>query len=75
MCPPPSLHSWQNLHSPKTYVEFAAEYFEKTLDADLVRRIYAHEALTSGLVAGLNPEAAWGSTLKDAGEIHYPVQP
>ena len=58
----------------ETYVSFAAEYYEKTLDIDAVRKIYAHDALTPLIVAELNPQANWESTAKDAVEIHYPVQ-
>ncbi len=59
---------------PETYVNFVAQYYEKTLDIDAVRKIYAHETLTPVIVAELNPEANWESTVKDAGEIHYPVR-
>jgi len=59
---------------PETYVGFAAEYYEKTLDINVVRKIYAHDALTPLIVAELNPQANWESTAKDAAEIHYPVQ-
>lgn len=66
---------WMFDGKPETYVDFASEYFEKTPEGDLVRRIYDHEALTPLLVTQLNPQASWDSTLKDAGEIHYPVRP
>jgi hypothetical protein len=59
---------------PKTYVDFAAEYYEQALNIDVVRRIYAHEPLTQAIVAELNPQANWESTVKDAGEILYPVR-
>ncbi len=61
---------WQ---SRNLYVDFASEYFERTLEVDLVRRVYAHETLSPLLVTGLNAEASWEDILKDAGEIHYPV--
>ena len=57
---------------PETYVDFAADYYEKTLDIDFVRRIYAHGTLTPLIVAELNPHANWESTAKDAEEILYP---
>jgi hypothetical protein len=66
---------WMFDCKPETYVDFAAEYYEKTLDIDVVRRIYAREPLTPIVVAELNPEASWESTVKDAKEIHFPVRP
>lgn len=57
---------------PETYVDFAAEYFEKKIEVDLVRRVYAHEPLSPPLVTGLNAEAAWKDILNDVEEIHYP---
>jgi hypothetical protein len=59
---------------PETYVDFAAEYFEKTLDIGAVRKIYAHETLTPLLATELNPQASWECAAKDAGEIHYPIR-
>ncbi len=56
---------------PETYVDFASEYYERALDV-LVRRIYARPPLTQDIVAELNPQAHWESTVKDAEEILYP---
>jgi hypothetical protein len=58
---------------PETYVDFALEFYDKTLDINLVRKIYAHEALSPLVVAELNPRADWESTAKDAEEIQFPV--
>ena len=58
---------------PETYVDFASEYYEKTLDINVVRKIYAHDPLSPLIVAELNPHADWESTAKDAEEIHFPV--
>jgi hypothetical protein len=41
---------------PETYVDFVAEYYEKTLDIEAVGKIYAHETLTPAIVAELNPK-------------------
>lgn len=30
---------------PETYVDFASEYYEKTLDINVVRKIYPHDPL------------------------------
>ena len=59
---------------PETYVDFATEYFEKNVEVDLVRRVYAHEPLSPLLVNELNAEATWEDVLNDAKEIAYPVQ-
>ncbi|HUB00747.1 MAG TPA: hypothetical protein VMA34_20620 [Terracidiphilus sp.] len=65
---------WMFDGEPETYADYAYQYFEKTVDVDLVRRIYAHEPLTRLLMTGLNAQASWEDTAKDAGEIHYPLQ-
>lgn len=65
---------WMFDGKPETYAEFASEYFEKTLEVDLVRRVYAHEPLTPHLVTQLDTGAVWEEVLIDAGEIRYPVQ-
>ena len=59
---------------PETYVDFAAQYFEKTLDIDVVRKIYAHETLTPLIASALNPQASWECAGKDAEEINYPIE-
>ena len=59
---------------PETYVDFASEYFEKGVEVDLVRRIYAHETLSPNIAAALNVEASWEQVLNDATEIHFPIQ-
>ena len=65
---------WMFDGKPETYVEYVSGYFERTIDVDLVRRIYGHEPLTPLLVNQLNPQASLESVLKDAGEIHYRIQ-
>ena len=65
---------WMFDGKPETYIEFASDYYEKALNIDAVRKIYAQETLTPLLIAELNPQASWECTAKDAGEICYPVQ-
>jgi hypothetical protein len=65
---------WMFDRRPETYVDFASEYYEKTLEVDLIRRIYAHETLSLLLVTGLNAEASWEEIVNDAKEIRYPIQ-
>lgn len=55
----------------KDYVEWAAEYYSTTIDADVVRRVYAHEPLTMALIARLNPEVVMEDLLEDITEIGY----
>ena len=57
---------------PNTYVEFAAEYFERTLAPADVAAVYAHQPLTPALVQRINPEIALGSLAGDIAEIGYP---
>ncbi len=65
---------WMFDGKPETYIEFTSEYYEKVLNVDLVRQIYAHDDLTPPLLAELNPQASWEGTVQDAAEIHYPIQ-
>jgi hypothetical protein len=58
---------------PETYIDFASEYYEKTLDPNVVGKIHAHQPLSPLMVAELNPQADWESTAKDAEEVQYPV--
>jgi hypothetical protein len=58
---------------PESYVDFAAEYYEQTLDIEVIRKIYAHETLTKAIVTELNPQANWETIARDAGEILYPI--
>ncbi len=42
---------------PETYREFAAEYYEREVPKGAIEAIYAHERITTKLVAQLNDEA------------------
>jgi hypothetical protein len=64
---------WMFDGKPETYVEFAAEYYEKAINIEAVRQIYAHVPLTQFMVSELNSEANWEATVKDAEEIRYPI--
>jgi len=59
--------------NPKTYREFAEEYYECGVDLESVISIYEHQPLTSGLVKKLNPEVSLESLTSDLEEIDYPV--
>jgi hypothetical protein len=60
---------------PETYVRFAYDYYEKTLNIDLVRELYLLNPLTPALVSEINPDAKWNGLLTDAQEIGYPLSP
>jgi hypothetical protein len=57
---------------PKSYVQFAASYFEKDVPLDAVASVYAHTPLTGGLAGRLNPEVTLASLESDIDEIGYP---
>lgn len=57
---------------PESYVQFAADYFEKDVPVEAVGALYAHEPLTAALVRELNPEASLGLLEPDLLEINYP---
>jgi len=53
------------------YIEWAAEYYSRIVDADVVRRVYAHEPLTMAQIARLNPDAVMEDLIEDIKEIGY----
>ena len=58
---------------PRTYHEFAEEYYERAIDLQSVTSIYEHRPLTSEIVKKLNPEVSLESLRSDVEEIDYPV--
>ncbi len=59
--------------NPDTYSEFAAEYYETSIDSDAVREIYAHTPLAAEIVAKLNSELNITDLAADIEEISYPI--
>jgi hypothetical protein len=59
--------------NPETYAEFAAEYYERSIDSETVRKIYAHTPLTDEIVTKLNFELKITELSPDIEEIGYPV--
>jgi hypothetical protein len=57
---------------PKTYRAWAEDYYERKIDPDCVRAIYAHEPLADALVAKLNPDLTFEELIPDIEEIDYP---
>lgn len=51
------------------HTSFANEYYGKTLNVDLVRRLYLQCLLTPALVSEINSEAEWDGVCSDAQEI------
>jgi hypothetical protein len=56
---------------PKTYQEFAQQYYERSIDLRAVRSIYEHHPLTTQIVKRLNPEVELESLSSDLAEISY----
>jgi hypothetical protein len=59
--------------NPETYAEFAAEYYETSIDSDAVRKIYAQTPLTDEIVTKLNSDVKITDLSADIEEISYPV--
>lgn len=57
---------------PKTYQNFAAEYFEEDIPLVAVKHIYAHKPLTDDIISKLNPEVSKDDLQDDIEEIGYP---
>lgn len=57
-----------------TYVQFAKDYFEVDVPITSVGNVFRHEAMTTELVASLNPGKAFEEALSDAAEIGYGVE-
>jgi hypothetical protein len=57
---------------PERYVQFAGEYFEKTIPIEPVERIYQHEAISDLNIRQLNPEMDRQSLDAELIEIGYP---
>ncbi|MEU7866358.1 hypothetical protein [Dactylosporangium sp. NPDC049140] len=57
--------------TPEAYRRYAEDYFEVDADLSAIRRVYAHEPLTAGLVRALNPELTVADLEADVAEIGY----
>jgi hypothetical protein len=58
---------------PGWFVEFCAEYYEVSVDADLIAAVYRSEPLTRDVVRGLNPSRDVAAVLAEASAMGYPV--
>jgi hypothetical protein len=57
---------------PKTYQEFAQQYYERPIDLGLVMSVYEHQSLTPEMIEKLNPEVSLESVKSDLEQIDYP---
>ncbi|WP_370348992.1 hypothetical protein [Catenulispora sp. EB89] len=57
------------------YIDHAKYYFEREIDAEAVRAVFAGEPLTAELVRVLNPDADFAAVAKVAAVAGYPVVP
>ena len=64
---------WMLDSNPRTYVQFAADYYENEISEAAVEKIYQLAPLTPDLVASLNPELNWEAAIASAKEISYPI--
>lgn len=58
---------------PESYRGWAADYYERDVDAAAVAHVYAHRPLTAEVVARLNPEVTLDDLAADLDEIGYPA--
>lgn len=57
---------------PRSYRQFALDYYETALPPAAVEAVYAHHPLTDAIVRRLNPETSLEALLADLVEIDYP---
>jgi hypothetical protein len=57
---------------PKSYKDWAEDYYERSVHLSAVKQVYAHEALTKQLIGRLNPEVTLKELANDIKEIGYP---
>jgi hypothetical protein len=60
---------------PESYKAWADEYYEKSVNLDSVRQVYAHASITSKLVRSLNRAMSLTRLADDQKEIGYPITP
>jgi hypothetical protein len=58
---------------PASYKTWAEDYFERPIDLNAVKHIYAHRPLTDELVRMLNPNRSLADLKEDIAEIAYPA--
>jgi hypothetical protein len=58
---------------PKTYQQWAEDYYERAVSLRRVQAVYRHEPLTERLVQALNPDLTLVELADDVAEIGYPA--
>lgn len=59
-------------HQPNTYQQWAEDYYECSIETNIVQQIYQHSPLTQTMIHQLNPERLVADLLEDIQEIGYP---
>ncbi len=57
---------------PETYQAWAEEYYERPVNLEAVRSLYAHQPVTEPLIVALNDEITLDDLRADLDEIRYP---
>jgi hypothetical protein len=60
---------------PKTYRDWASDYYERDVSLAAVEHVYRHRPLTPAVVAQLNPDVSLTDLSDDVNEIGYPSEP
>ena len=60
---------------PKTYQDYAKEYFEKNIPLEIINKIYNGEKISKEIVLAINNNLNdWKQLEKDLNEIEYPYE-
>jgi hypothetical protein len=59
--------------SPRTYQNWAKDYYERPVDLSAVRHVYEHRPLTPEIARTLNPTIDFAALQRDIAEIGYPM--
>ncbi|THA85784.1 hypothetical protein [Streptomyces sp. A0592] len=60
--------------TPEAYRDFAEEYYERSVDLEAIRHVFALRPLTGDVVKALNPEADLGVVTGAVAATGYPVE-
>ncbi len=57
--------------NPRTYKEWAENYYERQISLDAITKIYNHHPITESLVCEINPKASIREIIKEAITVGY----
>lgn len=60
-------------HQPNTYQQWAQDYYERSVDINVIQQIYQHSPLTQTIVQQLNSDISVVELLQEICDIGYPV--